>query len=724
MNWRFKLSIRLALLRNAVLAAAAFTACTADRQNLTEPASVALDSTYIEGAWRFNPSVGSVTVAPTTASLAVGGSVDLVATVTSTWGTTIYGRTIAWTTGSTSVATVSSTGRVTGIAAGVTTIRATTAGKTGTATVTVTAAPSQPPAVATVTVAPSTSTVAAGATVQFTATTKGSEGMILDRVVTWASNAAAVATISSTGLVTGVGAGTAMITATSEGRSATATVTVTSPPAQTVPVATVSVGPANGLVLAGNTIQMFATTKDAAGNTLTGRVVAWSSNATGVATVTSAGVVRGVTAGTAVITASSEGKSGTATVTVTVPPPVPAPVATVAVSPSSATFGAGATLQLTATMKDAAGVTLTGRVVTWSSNATGVATVSSSGLVSRVAAGTAVITATSEGKSGAATVTVPVAAPAPVATVAVSPTTTTISAGATSQLTATTKDAAGTTLVGRVVTWTSNAAGIATVSSTGLVSGVAAGSAVITATSEGRTATANVTVTAVVPPPPGGFATPNILNNASFETGFDGFVTGSGTSPTGATRSQDRSSAGTWSLKQSWNNNTSDVSAQAFFDLGANRTQVFARTYFYQTAWPNGGGYKFFRLQDAGYNTTTGIQVLNGRLAWITGNAGYIAMAYIGSGLPSTNAWHSIEFELNTVTREVRVWVDGVAQSFTVYYDPSADLTVSGTTLRYSDAVTVAPARYLDLVRVINPSTNSGSAYFDRIAASTQRIGQ
>src|SRR5207302_5110684 len=64
------------------------------------------------------------------------------------------------------------------------------------------------------------------------------------------------------------------------------------------------------------------------------------------------------------------------------------------------------------------------------------------------------------------------------------------------QLTATLKDAAGNVLLGRAVTWTSSNTGVTTVSGTGLVIGVAAGSATITATSEGVRGTAAVTITA------------------------------------------------------------------------------------------------------------------------------------------------------------------------------------------------------------------------------------
>lgn len=84
----------------------------------------------------------------------------------------------------------------------------------------------------------------------------------------------------------------------------------------------------------------------------------------------------------------------------------PAPVATVTVTPNPASVQVGGTVQLTSTLKDADGNELSGRSVTWSSDATDVATVDGNGLVSGVAEGSANVTATSETKSGAAAVTV------------------------------------------------------------------------------------------------------------------------------------------------------------------------------------------------------------------------------------------------------------------------------------------------------------------------------
>ncbi len=260
-----------------------------------------------------------------------------------------------------------------------------------------------------------------------------------------------------------------------------------------VPVAAVSVSPASVSLSVGGTTQLIATPRDSAGNPLTGRTVSWSSSNGAVASVNASGVVSGVAAGSATITATSEGQSGTSAITVTV---ATVPVASVTVTPSSATILVGATVQLTATPKDSAGNPLSGTTVTWASSGTAVATVSASGLVTGKTAGSATITATAGGKSGTAAVTV---APVPVASVTVAPSSATILVGATVQLTATPKDSAGNLLSGRTVTWSTSVPAVATVSSSGVVTGVATGSAAITATSEGKNGTSAITV--VTPPP-------------------------------------------------------------------------------------------------------------------------------------------------------------------------------------------------------------------------------
>src|SRR5438477_12875 len=236
-----------------------------------------------------------------------------------------------------------------------------------------------------------------GQTVQRTATARDASGNVLSgRVMTWSSSSSSVASVNGSGLVTGAGAGSATITATSEGQSGTSGVTVTF-----VPVASVTVNPASASVQVGQTVQLSATPRDANGNALPGRTVTWASTNTTVATVNGQGLVTTKVVGSATITATSEGQTGTAAITVTA-----APVATVTVSPAAAAIQPGQTAQLTAITKDANGNILTGRTMTWASNNNPAGTVSSSGLVTGVATGTALITATSEGKTGSAMIAV------------------------------------------------------------------------------------------------------------------------------------------------------------------------------------------------------------------------------------------------------------------------------------------------------------------------------
>src|SRR5205823_5060126 len=126
-------------------------------------------------------------------------------------------------------------------------------------------------------------------------------------------SAAAATGNGSRGLLTGVAAGTATIAGTRDGVKGTSLVTVSN-----APVATVTVAPATASILTNATVQLAVTLKDAGGNTLTGRTVVWSSSNTSMATVnSSSGLVTGVAAGTATITATSEGEGGSAAITVT-----------------------------------------------------------------------------------------------------------------------------------------------------------------------------------------------------------------------------------------------------------------------------------------------------------------------------------------------------------------------------------------------------------------------
>jgi uncharacterized protein YjdB len=169
--------------------------------------------------------------------------------------------------------------------------------------------------------------------------------------------------------------------------------------------------------------------------------------------------------------------------------PAPA-VATVEVSPATASPQVGQTVQLGATVRDASGNILSGQSVSWSSSAAAVASVSNSGLVTANALGTATITAASGSKSGVATITVK---PEPIASITLSKTSDTLLVGETLQLTATLRDQ-NNNVVTRDIAWTSSNSSVASVSGTGLVTGVGDGITTVTATADGKGASASIRV--------------------------------------------------------------------------------------------------------------------------------------------------------------------------------------------------------------------------------------
>jgi len=256
-------------------------------------------------------------------------------------------------------------------------------------------------AVASVAVAPRMASLnALGATQQLTGTPMDKNGKMLEgRVVTWSSSNPSVATVSPAGMVTARSNGSATITATSETGSGSTNVTV----AQVA--ATLAVTPSTGSLSAfGQTQQFAVSARDANNNAMTGAPITWSSSDPTVATVSSSGVATAVGNGTARITATSGRHSAAATLAVA------QTTASVAVTPpSSVLSAAGATVQLSAQASDANGQTIANKTFTWTSDATGVATVSDAGVVTAVANGVAHISAAADGQSGTALVSVVVA---------------------------------------------------------------------------------------------------------------------------------------------------------------------------------------------------------------------------------------------------------------------------------------------------------------------------
>ena len=352
--------------------------------------------------------------------------------------------------------------------------------------------PSTYAAVTGVTVSPSSTTVNASSTASLTATFTPSNAT--NQSVIWTTSNASVATVSTAGVVTAVATGTADITATTGEGGFTSKCTVTVP-SSAVAVTGVTVSPSSASVNVGSTTNLSATV---APSDATNKNVIWTSSAPGVATV-SGGVVTGVSAGSATITATTAdgGKTSTSSITVNA-----VSVTGVTVSPSSANVGTGATTTLTATIAPA---NATNKTVNWTSSNTGVATVSG-GVVTGVTAGTATITATSQ--DGSFTSTSLITVTTVYATgVTVTPNPATVVAGAYIPLTA---NFTPSNTTNKTVFWSTSNSSVARVSVSGIVTGMAAGTATITATTQdgSYTSTSSITVSA---------AAANYVLNPGFE---------------------------------------------------------------------------------------------------------------------------------------------------------------------------------------------------------------
>ena len=166
-------------------------------------------------------------------------------------------------------------------------------------------------------------------------------------------------------------------------------------------------------------------------------------------------------------------------------------VTTIEVTPNTSSKQVGETVQLAAAVKDQDGNLMSGQSVTWSSSSQAVASVSVSGLVTANSIGAATITATAGGKSGTATVNV---VQPPIASIALSTANDTLLQGQTLQLTATMLDQQGNVVTDRTISWTSSNPDVASVSGTGLVTAVDDGVTTISASADGRSASANIRV--------------------------------------------------------------------------------------------------------------------------------------------------------------------------------------------------------------------------------------
>jgi len=355
-----------------------------------------------------NATITSIAVIPKLAAAPVGGRVLFAAMGTFSDGS-LQNITdaSAWSTDNPQVATVGNTptdyGVSVGIAAGTANISAqfgyAGATATGTTPITVSGA-----TLASIAVSPSASTLVPGSTVSLTASGTFTDGtkQRINPLCLWASSDNTIATVTSTGQVTGQSDGVATIAAQDGPVIGTATVLVESGTLSSILIAPQTATVPNGFSTG---LHSFGTFNNGDIQDIT-KFVMWTSSNPGVATVSnsaaSAGQALGTGPGTTTISGSLSGQTGTATLNVS-----SATLASIVLSPSSSSINVGQTQSFTATgtFSDGSTLDITNKVV-WASSTTSVATINSGGVVQAVAPGSSTISAVADGVTGLVVVTV------------------------------------------------------------------------------------------------------------------------------------------------------------------------------------------------------------------------------------------------------------------------------------------------------------------------------
>ena len=392
--------------------------------------------------------------------------------------------TVTWTTTNPDIASVDKSGLATAKHPGSTVIEAVSGSISGKVTLKV-----PPASLISISITPPGSSVPKGSTIQLAATGTFSDGTTGDvtNSATWASLGSAIASVNSAGLVTGTASGTAMITATSGQIRGAETLTVLPPN-----MISLSMSPSSAVVAKGRTQQITVTAAFSDGTTQDVTAsVAWTVSPATVAAISQTGLVSTLAQGSATISAVSG--SMRASAAITVGPPA---LTSLAVTPPNPSLTKGGTQQLTVTgsFTDASSQNVTGTVA-WTVSPASVATVSGGGLITALANGTAIVTATSGSVSGSDTLTV---SGATLVSIAVTPANPSIFDGKTQQLTATgTYNDGSTQDITSKVSWTGALSGVVNLSTAGLVTALGPGTATVTATSGSITGSDTVTVPAV-----------------------------------------------------------------------------------------------------------------------------------------------------------------------------------------------------------------------------------
>jgi uncharacterized protein YjdB len=298
-----------------------------------------------------------------------------------------------------------------------------------------------------------------------------------NRNVRWNSNNVSVVIVDSNGKITGVSAGTAIVTVTTEDGQYSAGCVVTVQ-ATVIPVTGISLGK-TATTLAVNGTETLSHT--VAPSNATNRNVRWNSNDATVVTVDGNGKITGIAAGTAAVTVTTEDGQYSAGCIVTVQAAA-IPVTGVSLGKTATGIAVNGTEELTHTVAPS---NATNKKVRWSSSNSAVVIVDSNGKITGVAAGTAIVTVTTDDGQYSAGCAVTVqqgqTQTIPVTGISLGKTTTTIPVNGTEALTYTVAPANATN---KNVTWSSSNASIVAVDGNGRITGVAVGTATVTATTD------------------------------------------------------------------------------------------------------------------------------------------------------------------------------------------------------------------------------------------------
>ncbi|MDK2890182.1 MAG: hypothetical protein PWR21_814 [Methanoculleus sp.] len=435
------------------------------------------------------PVATSIEIVPATATLTVDDTVTFEATVLDQFGGEMSSVTVTWSCSNATVGTIDDTGLFTAHAVGTATVTASVDDASETATVIVT---DEEPILDHIEVTPDGITLEIDGTEQFSATAFDESGNQVTGVeFAWSCSDETVGEIDDTGLFTAKAAGTATVTASAGDTSGTATVTVNAQDPVEPVLTKIGLTPP-GATLDIKDVQRFMVTGyDQNDNVMPAGEITWACNDGTVGTVDGDGFFTALAAGTATVTATAGSCSAEATITVCEEEPE---LAKIAVLPSAATLEVGDELEFSAVAFDRFGNIVEDAEITWECSDETVGMIDGCGLFTAHAAGTATITACGDGAEGTATVTVNCDDPV-LSSIAITPSAIALAKNDTATFTATALNQDGCKISGVIIDWSCSDEAIGTIDEcSGFFTALDCGTATVTASADGVTATVDVEV--------------------------------------------------------------------------------------------------------------------------------------------------------------------------------------------------------------------------------------